>query len=103
MDENGDIRASLADALAKVEILQSANHIGLPFERQMEAKLYLLRHQIAEYQSILECSNLPRREKSGSISGKSSAVVVGLQSLATAVFGCMGSFWPFLFCDCFVG
>jgi hypothetical protein len=54
MDENGDIRAKLADALAKVEILQSANHIGLPFERQMEAKLYILRRQIAEYRSILE-------------------------------------------------
>lgn len=54
MDGNGDLRAKLADALAKLEILQSANHIGLPFERQMEAKMYVLRREIAEYQSTIE-------------------------------------------------
>jgi hypothetical protein len=58
MDENGDIRAKLADALAKLEVLQGANHVGLPFERQMEAKMYFLRREIAEYQSTLECPDL---------------------------------------------
>jgi len=60
MNGNRDIWAKLADAQARLRVLQTANHIGLPFELQTEAKIYILRRQIAEYQSILatECSNL---------------------------------------------
>jgi ATP phosphoribosyltransferase len=52
---NDEIRAKLVEAQEMLEAMQSGKlHIGLPFEGRTEAKIYDLRRQIAEYQSILD-------------------------------------------------
>jgi hypothetical protein len=50
-----DIETKLAEAREMLEGLQSGVlHIGQPFEGRTDAKIYDLRRQIAEYQSILD-------------------------------------------------
>ncbi len=54
MSGKDEISARLAEAQEMLESLQTGNlHIGAPFEGRTEAKMYDLRRQIAEYQSIL--------------------------------------------------
>jgi hypothetical protein len=61
MSWNDEIKAKLVEAEEMLEALQSGNlHIGRPFEGRTEAKIYDLRRQIAEYQSILDRRHAPR-------------------------------------------
>jgi hypothetical protein len=50
-----EIKAKLAEAQGHLEALQDGHlHIGHPSEHRTEAKIYDLRRQIAEYESILQ-------------------------------------------------
>jgi hypothetical protein len=61
MSGDDEIRAKLVEAQEMLEALQSGNlHIDHPFEGRTEAKIYDLRRQIAEYQSILDKRHAPR-------------------------------------------
>lgn len=56
-----DIEAKLAEAQEWLRSLEAGNlHIGGPFEGRTEAKIFDLKRQIAEYESILEKRNADR-------------------------------------------
>lgn len=60
-DSDEAIKAKIAEAQDFLEGLEGGTlHIGAPYERRTEARIYDLKLKIAMYQSILDKRNAPR-------------------------------------------